>query len=96
MIISYIEREEYIYINLHAEEVISSNYLNDDNQGIYIGSLQFETVNRIFNFIKGLDTIPQKYIVLDFKNLEHIQANILDKITDVRDLGFKLYVFNVF
>ena len=95
MIISHIETPLYNYFNLHAEEVISSSYLNDGNQGIYIKSLQFETVNRIFNFIKGLNKIHQKYIVLDFKNLEHVQANIIDKITDIRDLGFKLIFINI-
>lgn len=95
MIISYIENPLYIYFNLHAEEVISSNYLNDDNQGIYIASLQFETINRIFNFIKESKTITQKHIVFDFKNIEHIQANILTKIIEIRDLDFKLIFLNI-
>mgnify|MGYP003606498120 CR=1 FL=1 len=95
MIISYIENPLYIYFNLHAEEVISSNYLNDDNQGVYIASLQFETINRIYNFIKESKTIIQKDIVFDFKNIEHIQANILTKIIEIRDLGFKLTFLNI-
>ena len=95
MIISCIKKPEYIYFNLHAEEVISSNYLNDDDQGIYIASLQFETINRLFNFIKDSDIGTYSNIVLDFKNLEHIQPNILNKIVEIRDLQFKLIFLNV-
>ena len=95
MIISYIENPLFNYFNLHAEEVISSNYLNDDNQGVYIASLQFETINRIYNFIKESKTITQKDIVFDFKNIEHIQANILTKIIEIRDLDFKLTFLNI-
>lgn len=95
MIISCIKRPEYLYFNLHAEEIISSNYLNEDDQGIYIASLQFETVNRLFNFINEGDFRSHNNIVLDFKNLEHIQPNILKKIIDIRDLRFKLIFINV-
>ena len=95
MIISLIENTEYIYFNLHAEEVISSNYLNDDNQGIYISSLQFKTLNRLFDFIKSKTFSSKKNIVLDFNNFEHVQENMLDKIIEIRDLGYKLVLVNV-
>lgn len=94
MIISIIENPKFVYFNLHAEEVISSNYLNDDNQGIYISSLQFETVNRIYKFLfeKPLST---KSLVFDLNYLEHIQPNIFDKIIEIRDLGYHLSLINV-
>lgn len=69
MIVSLIKTPNYSYINLHAEEVISSNYLNDDNQGIYISSLQFETVNRLFNFLKQ-SSAQSNNLVLDFKTFK--------------------------
>jgi hypothetical protein len=94
MIVSLIETPEYSYINLHAEEVISSNYLNDDNQGIYISSLQFETVNRLFNFLKQ-SSAQSNNIVLDFKNILNVQSNIIDKIIEIRDLGNKLILTNI-
>lgn len=94
MIVSLIETPEYSYINLHAEEVISSNYLNDDNQGIYISSLQFETVNRLFNFLKQ-SSAQSNNIVLDFKNILNVQSNIIDKIIEIRDLGNKLILINI-
>jgi hypothetical protein len=95
MIISLIETPEYSYFNLHAEEVISSNYLNDDNQGIYISSLQFETVNRLFNFIKKSTFKSTENIVLDFENIEHLQSNIFDKIIEIRNLNYKLILLNI-
>ena len=95
MIVSFIKTSEYLYFNLHAEEVISSNYLNDDNQGIYISSLQFETVNRLFDFINNSTSNSSKNIVLDFKNIQHLQTNILDKIIEIRDLGYKLIFTNI-
>lgn len=94
MIVSLIETPEYSYVNLHAEEVISSNYLNDDNQGVYISSLQFETVNRLFNFLK-LSSTQSNNIVLDFKYFLNVQSNIIDKIIDVRNLGYKLVLMNI-
>lgn len=95
MIISYIENPQFIYFNLHAEEVISSNYLNDDNQGIYIKSLQCETVNRLQNFINDSKFTSQNNIVLDFDHIEHLQPNILKRIVEIRDLKFKLTFLNV-
>jgi hypothetical protein len=95
MIISHIETPFYNYFNLHAEEVISSNYLNDDNEGIYISSLQFETVNRLFNYIKKIDFKSQNNIVLDFNHIEHLQPNILKKVIEIRELKFKLTFLNV-
>tara|TARA_R110002126_G_scaffold142546_5_gene288459 strand:+ start:15834 stop:16853 length:1020 start_codon:yes stop_codon:yes gene_type:complete len=94
MIVSLIETPEYSYINLHAEEVISSNYLNDDNQGIYISSLQFETVNRLFNFLKKASA-QFNNIVLDFNNIQNVQSNIIDKIIEIRDLRHKLVLINI-
>ncbi|WP_027395419.1 hypothetical protein [Aquimarina latercula] len=94
MIVSLIETPNYSYINLHAEEVISSNYLNDDNQGIYILSLQFETVNRLFNFLKQ-SSAQSNNLVLDFKNIQNVQSNIIDKIIEIRDLGYKLVLMNI-
>lgn len=95
MIISLIETRSYIYFNLHAEEVISSSYLNDDNEGIYISSLHFETVNRIFVYVKESVFRSEKNIVLDFAYLENLQSNILDKIIDIRELGYKLIFINI-
>lgn len=95
MIVSLIKNVNYIYFSLHAEEVITSNYIKDNNDGIFVSSLQFETIERLYNFLKESSFKEQKYIVLDFRNIKHIQANIITKIINIRDLGYKLIFKNI-
>lgn len=95
MIVSFIKNVNYIYFSLHAEEVITSNYIKDNDDGIFVSSLQFETIERLFSFIKESTFEEQEYIVLDFNNIQHLQANIISKIIDIRDLGYKLIFKNI-
>lgn len=93
MIISFLETSEDYYVNLHAEEVITSNYLKDINEGIYVSSLQFETITRLFEFLSKKP--KSKCLFLDFKNIFHLQPNLIDKITEIRELRFSLIFLNV-
>lgn len=95
MIVSLIKNVDYLYFSLHAEEVFTSNYIKDNNEGIFVSSLQFETVDRLFNFVKDSTFEKQKYIILDFKSIHHIQANIISKIIEIRNLGFELVFKNL-
>jgi hypothetical protein len=95
MIVSFIKDVNYLYFNLHAEEVITSNYYKENNKGIYVSSLHFETVDRLYCFIKDFKLEEQQYIILDFKNLLFIQSNIISKIIDIRSLGFKIIFKNI-
>lgn len=95
MIVSFIKNVSYLYFSLHAEEVFTSNYLKDNDEGVFVSSLQFETIERLFVFLKNSTFEEQEYIVLDFNNLYHIQANIISKIIEIRDLGYKLVFKNV-
>lgn len=95
MIVSLIKNVDYLYFSLHAEEVFTSNYIKDNNVGVYVSSLQFETVDRLFHFLKDSTFEEQKYIVLDFKNISYTQANLLAKFIEIRDLGYKLVFKNV-
>lgn len=95
MIVSFIKNVSYLYFSLHAEEVFTSNYLKDNDEGVFVSSLQFETIERLFVFLKNSTFEEQEYIVLDFNNLYHIQANIISKIIEIRDLGYKLVLKNV-
>jgi hypothetical protein len=95
MIVSLIKNVDYLYFSLHAEEVITSNYIKENNEGVYVSSLQFETVDRLLCFLSASRFEDQKYIILDFKNILHIQANIISKIIEIRDLGFKLVLKNL-
>ena len=51
MIISKIVTPDFIYFNLHAEEVINSNFIEDDNIGVNGDRLQISTINRILDDI---------------------------------------------
>lgn len=95
MIVSLMKNVDYLYFSLHAEEVFTSNYIKDNNEGIYVSSLQFETVDRLLNFISKSFTEKPRFIVLDFKNINHLQANLLSRIIEVRNLGYKLVFRNV-
>lgn len=95
MIVSEIKNASYIYFSLHAEEVFTSNYIKDNNDGIFITSLQYETICRLLAHLQGSSNTDIKYIILDFKFIQHLQSNILDKIIDIRQLGFKLIFENV-
>lgn len=95
MIVSLIKNVDYLYFSLHAEEVFTSNYIKDNNEGVYVSSLQFETVDRLLNFVSSSTFEEQKYIILDFRNIHHIQANLISKIIEIRQLGYNLVFKNV-
>lgn len=95
MIVSLIKNVDYLYFCLHAEEVFTSNYIKDNNEGVFVSSLQFETIDRLYSFLKKPTFEEQKYIVLDFKNILHTQANIVSQIIKIRNLGFKLIFKNI-
>lgn len=96
MIISCIKSIDYIYFNLHAEEVISSNFLNEGgHQGVLVQSLQFETICRILMFVKENNFEKDLNIVLDFKEIKHVQSNILTKLIELRNLGYSLTFLNL-
>lgn len=95
MIVSLIKNVDYLYFSLHAEEVFTSNYIKDNNEGVFVSSLQFETVDRLFNFVKDTTFKEQKFIILDFSSIHHIQANIISKIIEIRNLGFELVFKNL-
>lgn len=94
MIISFIKNADCFYISLHAEEVFSSNYLKDSTDGISIQSLQFETLQRIYDFLEKKKTADIKCIVLDFKYIAHTQPNLTEKFVAFRKLG-KIVFLNV-
>lgn len=87
MIISAIKTDKYTYINIHAEEVVTSNYLENDNSGIYGRRLQIVTLIRIFD---SLDREAQKNIVLDFNNIERCQPNLNKTLIEQKNKGYKL------
>lgn len=96
MIISKLISEKYIYINLHAEEVMNSNYFGNSREGINVYFLNTTTIERITkNLIDNIENSNIKILFLNFDKILEIQSNILLQFQKIRDLGFKIIFLNV-
>lgn len=93
MIISKIITEEYIYFNLHAEEVITSNFVDDNNRGIFCDRLLIPTIKRIIDNIKQSKEVIN--IVFDFNNIIACQENLNKTIIDLKNDGYKILLINI-
>lgn len=92
MIISKTYIKDSIYINLHAEESITSNFLTKDNSGIYVDRLQISTIKRINNELKNHQTTS---IILDFNFIKACQANLERAIIELRKTGHFILFINI-
>ncbi|MEZ5017284.1 MAG: hypothetical protein R2800_09555 [Flavipsychrobacter sp.] len=88
MVISAINTDNYIYVNLHAEEVVTSNFIADDNVGIYGNRLQIITLKRIIEYIKSQKTA--KAITFDCKFLRACQQNLNKVLVELKNEGYKI------
>lgn len=95
MIISKITTQNFIYFNLHAEEVVYSNYINDNNIGIYGDRLQIPTIDRVIEEIERMKDNQIKNIVLDFKFINACQPNLNRSIINLKNKGFKILLINI-
>ncbi|RZJ76935.1 MAG: hypothetical protein EOO45_00515 [Flavobacterium sp.] len=93
MIISKIVGTDFIYLNLHAEEVISTNYIEDGCNGIFVDRLTVETVKRAFEAVK-LDN-QLKTLVLNFRHINACQKNLNKTIIDLKNEGYKILFINL-
>jgi len=94
MIISKLPSGNFIYYNLHSEEVITSNFIEDISLGIYCDRLQSITMERVNADIKA--SISQgSNIVFDFKKVEAIQSNLNSYFTDLRNEGYNIVFINI-
>lgn len=95
MIVSKFNTGNFIYYDLHSEEVITSNFIEDVNLGIYCDRLQSMTMDRIIKNIKdkGLDGITN--IAFDFANIVAIQTNINSYFTKLKSEGYTLVFTNI-
>jgi hypothetical protein len=90
MIISKLFAENFVYYNLHSEEVITSNFIEDNNNGIFCDRLQSLTVERVIRDIKNV-----KNIAFDFKFIEGNQPNINKYFTNLKKEGFNVALLNI-
>jgi len=94
MIISKIVTLNFIYFNLHAEEVINSNYIKDDKSGIYGDRLQISTIDRIAEEIDK-DNFASKNIVFDFKFINACQPNLNRTVINIKNKGYKILLIDI-
>lgn len=94
MIISKIQASKYIYYNLHAEQVITSNYFEDSNSGVYEDRLSISTILRI---IENINENKNKdiSIILDFDRIVECQANSSDKFIELKKTGIDIIALNI-
>ncbi|MFC3157192.1 hypothetical protein SAMN05443633_11223 [Chryseobacterium arachidis] len=94
MIISKLDTGSFIYYNLHVEEVITSNFIEDINLGIYCDRLQSITMERVIADIRASVAVGSN-IAFDFRKLEAIQSNLNTYFTELRTEGYKIAFLNV-
>lgn len=92
MIVSKILAQDFVYINLHAEEVISSTFIEDNNLGIYTERLHINTLQRIKD---ALSLEQTKNLILDFKHIRGVQPNLNKLLFELKNGGFKILFINL-
>lgn len=95
MIISKLIAQDYIYINLHAEQVITANYLESSRDGISVRELNLTTVQNVMEDLQqnNHEDLP-KVLVLDFKLLAFIQPNIKSNFIELKK-NYELIFVNI-
>src|SRR5690606_14645747 len=95
MIVSKFNTGDFIYYDLHSEEVITSNFIEDVNLGIYCDRLQSITMDRIVADIKNKGTEGISNIAFDFTSIVAIQTNINGYFTTLKNKGFSIVFVNI-
>ena len=94
MIISRLTAENFNYYNLHSEEVVTSNFIEDINQGVFYDRLQSITLDRLQIDIE--ENIPKdSNIAFDFKHIEGVQPNINTYFSALKKIGFQIVLLNI-
>jgi hypothetical protein len=95
MIISAIKHKGFLYFNLHAEEVVSSNFIAEDNVGMLENRLQIVTLNRVVEYLKTSENLEVKNIVLDFKGINACQPNLHVILIELKGAGYNIQLKNI-
>ena len=95
MIVSKFNTGDFIYYDLHSEEVITSNFVEDVNLGIYCDRLQSITMDRISADIKNKGTEGKINIAFDFTSIVAVQTNINGYFTTLKNSGFAIVFVNI-
>jgi hypothetical protein len=96
MVVSKIIAEHYIYFNLHAEQVINSNYTENNFSGIDESKLSLSTILKIKKDLdNNIEKSSIKNIILDFKHICFCQPNIKLKFVELKASGFTICCINI-
>jgi len=96
MVISKIITDNYIYFNLHAEQIVNSNYIENNFSGIYEDKLSLSTILKIKdNLGVNIEQSSVKNIILDFSFVRFSQPNLKSKFVELRSLGFVICCINI-
>jgi hypothetical protein len=95
MIVSKINTGDFIYYDLHSEEVITSNFIEDVNLGIYCDRLQSITMDRISADITNKGTEGETKIAFDFTRIVAVQTNINGYFTTLKNIGYSIVFMNI-
>lgn len=94
MIISKLNAENFIYYDLHSEEVVTSNFIEDINQGVFCDRLQSITLERIAEDINETCNVGAN-IALNFNYIEGTQPNLNKYFTALKSSGYKIVLLNI-
>ncbi|MBP2619097.1 MULTISPECIES: hypothetical protein [Weeksellaceae] len=96
MIISKLITEKYIYINLHAEQVITANYLESSREGIFVTELNLTTLKNVVEDLSLLTNEDKRDIlILDFNFLAFLQPNLKNIFIELKNAGYKIIFLNI-
>jgi hypothetical protein len=102
MVISKIEKDFFIYYNLHAEQTITGTFFNDSIcSGIFDEQLTISTLEVIDKDLEEIQSLESKIIILDLirlkdasNNLKALLFNISKKCKDLIFTNIKANVFS--
>jgi hypothetical protein len=99
MIVSKIVTHNFIYYDLHCEEVVSSNFSYENiysvSQGIYIDRLQTSTLKTVIEDILSGNPAGIKKIILSFKYINAIQQNLNQTLNILITKQYKVLLTNI-
>jgi hypothetical protein len=82
MLISLIIKENFIYVNLHAEQTISSSYFGA-NIGIHISELFDSTLKRLSEGLDSIENSNNYILYLDFEGIENAGKHLFDDFIEI-------------
>lgn len=94
MIISKIKISNCLYYHLHAEQTITSAFVDGGNIGVSEQMINETTLVKIINDYRNGIEKPE-VLILNFENTNAIQNNQISKIIELKNLNSNLILINI-